>query len=146
VTDVAPTASTTTASPSDAAPTVDTVTASSAMSGPRLEQFEQEIRKLGVKGSKAEPERKLVVLGILAVLAGFIVAWLGVNTVRGAESQLEQGDGMALTIVGIGIAVVGAILWARYSLSRYLRYWLVRQIYEERASADRIVEAVRRVE
>jgi hypothetical protein len=39
---------------------------------------------------------------------------------------------------------VAAVLWARCSLSRYLRYWLVRQIYEDRSSTDRIVEAIER--
>ncbi len=113
--------------------------------GPRLEEFEQEIRKLRVKGGNAEPERKLVILGVLAVIAGFVVAAIGINMVRGAETALEQGDGLAQTILGIGIAVVGAVLWARYSLSRYLRYWLVREIFEQRSSTDRVVEAIERL-
>ena len=115
------------------------------LQGPRLEEFEQEIRKLRVKGGNAEPERKLVILGVLAVIAGFVVAAFGINMVRGAETALEQGDGLAQTILGIGIAVVGAVLWARYSLSRYLRYWLVREIVEQRASTDRVVEAIERL-
>ena len=51
---------------------------------------------------------------------------------------------MSLTILGVGIAIVGVVVWARCSLSRYLRYWLVRDLYEQRASTDRIVEAIER--
>ncbi len=118
--------------------------APAVLSGPRLEQFEAEIRKLKVKGGRAERERVFVVLGVLAVIAGFIVAAVGINGVRSAGDQLEQGDSMSMTILGVGIAIVGAVIWARSSLTRYLRYWLVRDLYEERASTDRIVEAIER--
>jgi uncharacterized membrane protein YidH (DUF202 family) len=117
---------------------------SGVLSGPRLEQFEEEIRRLKVKGSRAEPERAFLILGVLALIAGFIVAIVGITGVRNSGDALEQGDSLALTILGIGIAIVGAVIWARHSLSRYLRYWLVRELYEQRASTDRIVEAIER--
>jgi hypothetical protein len=50
---------------------------------------------------------------------------------------------MSTTLLGVAIAIVGAVVWARCSLSRYLRYWLVRDLYEQRASTDRIVEAIK---
>ncbi len=135
MTDVVETSSAIAASPaSPASPGV--------LAGPRLEQFEEEIRKLKVKGSRSEPERILLILGILALIGGFVVAVVGLTGVRNAGDALEQGDSLALTILGVGIAVVGAIVWARHSLSRYLRYWLVRELYEQRASTDRIVEAI----
>jgi hypothetical protein len=114
------------------------------MSTDRLQQFEDEIRRLGVKGGTAEPERWLVVVGVLAVIGGIGLAVFGVNLVLNASTQLEQGDGQVQTVLGGAIAIVGAIVWARYSLSRYLRYWLIRQVYETRASTDRIVEAIER--
>jgi hypothetical protein len=115
------------------------------MPAERLQQFEAEIRRLGVKGGNPEPERWLVVVGVLAVIGGFALAVFGVNLVLNAGTALDQGDGVAQTILGVGIAIVGAVLWARYSLSRYLRYWLIRQVYESRASTDRIVEAIERL-
>jgi hypothetical protein len=116
-----------------------------ARSGERLQEFEGEIRKLRVKGGAAEPERRLMVLGVVAAVAGLVLAFVGVSGVRSAETALEQGDGLAMTVLGIGIAIVGAVLWARYSLSRYLRYWLVRELYESRAQTDRVVEAIEKL-
>jgi hypothetical protein len=119
--------------------------ASAVMPADRLAQFEQEIRRLGVKGGNPEPERWLVILGVLGVIGGFGLAIFGLNLVIAASSSLDQGDGLAQVALGVGIAVVAAVLWARYSLTRYLRYWLIRQVYESRASTDRIVEAIERL-
>ena len=116
----------------------------SAGTSSRLEEFEADIRRLGVKGGEAEPERRLAILGVLVAVAGFVVAAVALNTVRGADSDLAQGDGLALVILGVGMALVGTVVWARYSLSRYLRYWLVREIFEARTQTDRIVEAIER--
>jgi hypothetical protein len=111
----------------------------------RLDEFEAEIRRLGVKGGNAEPERWLVVVGVLAVIGGFALAAWGVSLVLGSSNPLDQNDGLVQAVLGVGIAIVGAVLWARYSLSRYLRYWLIRQVYESRSSTDRIVEAIERL-
>jgi hypothetical protein len=114
------------------------------LAGPRLEQFEAELQKLKVKGGRADRERVLVILAVIATIAGLVTTAVGVTGVRNATDQLSQGDSMSVTILGVGIALVGAVLWARYSLTRYLRYWLVRDLYEQRASTDRIVDAIER--
>ena len=141
VTDVVETSSAITATPGKPG----TPPGSSAvLSGPRLEQFEAEIARLKVKGGRADRERVVVILAVLATVAGFVVTAIGITGVRNASDQLEQGDSMSVTILGVGIAIVGVVVWARCSLSRYLRYWLVRDLYEQRASTDRIVEAIER--
>jgi len=137
VTDVAETSSAIAAEPGTPQPSPG------VLSGRRLDQFEAEITKLKVKGGRADRERLLVILGVLATIAGFIVIAVGVTGVRNATDQLSQGDSMSTTLLGVAIAIVGAVVWARCSLSRYLRYWLVRDLYEQRASTDRIVEAIK---
>jgi hypothetical protein len=42
------------------------------------------------------------------------------------------------------LAVIGTGLVVRYALTRYVRYWLVRLIYEDREQTDRIVAALER--
>ena len=115
------------------------------MPADRRSQFEEEVRKLGARGVSAEPERLLVIVGVLGIIIGLALAGFSVNIVLNANSALDQGDGLAQVVLGSGLAIVGAVVWARYSLARYLRYWLVRQIYESRASTDRIVEAIERL-
>ena len=44
---------------------------------------------------------------------------------------------------GIGLTVVGIVIWARNSLTRYLRYWIVRLVYEQREQTEQLVQALR---
>jgi len=38
------------------------------------------------------------------------------------------------------------VIWARYSLTRYFRYWLLRMIFEERLQQDRTIDVLERIE
>ena len=38
---------------------------------------------------------------------------------------------MILALVGVTVSILGAALFLRYSLARFLRFWLLRLIYEQ---------------
>ena len=42
-----------------------------------------------------------------------------------------------LAIAGLAISVVGGFLFLRYSLAKFLRFWLLRQVYEQRAESTK---------
>lgn len=109
----------------------------------RLDQLDQEIARLHIKGGNPEPERRLVVAGILATLAGLALLVFAVIGTRAAQTVEKQNDYLVLGPLGLSLSVVGSVVWVRNSLSRYLRFWLVRLIYETRANSDRVAEAVR---
>ena len=48
-------------------------------------------------------------------------------------------------MLGLGLIVVGAVLFLRYSLARYLRFWLLRLIYEERTRSEASIAALDRL-
>ncbi|MBK6671889.1 MAG: hypothetical protein IPG46_20455 [Actinobacteria bacterium] len=56
---------------------------------------------------------------------------------RGSSGQGEQRS----LVVGVVLTVA---LFVRYSIARYLRFWLIRLTYEGRANTDRIVDAIER--
>ena len=39
-------------------------------------------------------------------------------------------------IAGVAVSVTGGFLFLRYSLARFLRFWLLRQSYEQRAAIE----------
>ena len=50
---------------------------------------------------------------------------------------------MIVLAVALGaLTVLGAAIFLRYSLARFLRMWLLRQLFEGQANTDRIVDAV----
>jgi hypothetical protein len=46
--------------------------------------------------------------------------------------------------LGLACVTAGSVLFARYSMTRFLQYWLIRLVYEQEAQTDRIVEALGR--
>ena len=85
-------------------------------------------------------ERNLLRLGASTV-AGVVVA-AGVYALdRSANvnsGQAQQLDALSLGLLGIAITVVGGVMFLRYSLGQFLRFWLARLSYEQQAAADRV--------
>ena len=110
----------------------------------RIDAFNQEIGSMKLRGANASGERILVILGALALAVGFALAILGGIQTSGTTNQADQRAFMATgSFLGIALVVVGAALFVRFSLARYLRFWLVRLVHESRSNTDRIVDAIR---
>lgn len=105
---------------------------------PRLQQFQSEVEQLKVTGGKANPERTWGIIGALLMIAGLVVTLVSYTSTHGTTDALEQADYNVLSNFGLALAVVGAALFLVMSLRRYLRYWLIRLIFEQRDAAERI--------
>lgn len=112
----------------------------------RIEQFKSEIGELKLRGSSSDGERRLLVIGILLAAAGVGLAILGaVQVGLTGDSPPDQRAYMAQgSFMGIVLVIAGAALFIRYSLARYMRFWLIRMTYESRANTDRLVDAIER--
>jgi uncharacterized membrane protein len=106
---------------------------------PRLQQFQAEVEQLKVTGGRANPERTWMIIGGVAMAAGVIltlVAWL---LTQGTSSNLDFASYNAMGTFGMTLTIAGSALFLVMSVRRYLRYWLVRFIYEMRDQTDRVV-------
>lgn len=113
----------------------------------RIEAFKTEVEQMKLRASSAEGERRLVVLGALALVAGLALAVFGGIMVQNTTENVaaNQRAFMATgTFLGIALVIVGAALFVRFSLARYLRFWLIRLVHESHANTDRIVDAIER--
>jgi hypothetical protein len=124
----------------------DQAAGSEVMSSARLAQFQDEIAKLKVKGGGANSERSGSNLGIgLAILGGIIViiCWL---SSKGAGSSVNARlDSQVAAVIGLLVGIVGVAIWVRNSLTSYLRYWLIRLIYEEKEQTERLIAAIEKL-
>ena len=113
----------------------------------RIDRFKDDIAALDLRAPADSSEKNyflggiaLLVVGALFILGGY---WGASSTPLVAEQipYLISGG-----VLGLGLMIIGAALFVRYSLSRYLRFWLIREIYEQRAQTDRVVESLGNVE
>lgn len=112
----------------------------------RIEQFRSEIEGLKLKGSSSDGERRLLVIGVALAVVGVGLAVLGaVQVGLTGDSPADQRAYMAQgSFMGLALIIAGAALFVRYSIARYMRFWLIRLTYESRANTDRIVDAIER--
>jgi hypothetical protein len=97
----------------------------------------------GGHGAEARALAAGTILAIAAVVL-LIAGWYG------AAGTLDVGEQVPYVIsgglAGVVAAVIGSALFLRFSLGRYLRYWIIRLVHEDREQTDRVVAALERVE
>ena len=114
---------------------------------PRIEQFRAEVADLDIKTPADTGERNYLVVGIVLLVVGLALIFAGYWGASGTALLAEQIPYvLSGGFLGVGVMVIGAAMFVRYSLSRYLRYWLIRTIYEERAQTDKVVDSLGRIE
>jgi len=113
------------------------------MSSERLAQFQDEVGKLKVSGGAANPERLGGQWGIGLTIFGLVVAFISWYSAYNSADLGTNLRAQIFAIIGLAISMVGIILWIRNSMTRYLRYWIIRLVYEQREQTDRIIEALR---
>jgi len=113
------------------------------MNDERIAQFNEEARELSVKGGRSDTERILLIVAVLALVVGVVLVVVGGVIVSGAASVLDQNAVLATsTFVGLALVLAGGALFVRYSMARFMRFWLVRLIHEQRTETDRIIAAL----
>lgn len=112
----------------------------------RIDQFRTEIGELKLRGSSSDGEKRLLILGVVLTVVGIGLAILGaVQVGNSGGSPADQRAFMAQgSFMGLALIIAGAALFVRFSLARYLRFWLIRMTYESRANTDRVVDAIER--
>ena len=113
----------------------------------RVEQFKEEIAGMHIRTPQSENERWLLILGVVLMVLGLLFIIVGYYGASRTEVIVESISYLISGgVLGLGLIVVGAVLFARYSMTRYLRYWLIRMVYEEQANTDRVVAALEAVQ
>jgi hypothetical protein len=113
----------------------------------RMDEFTKEIAEMRIRPPEDGAERAWLIAGLVLPVLGVIaigIGWWGASGTKYPAEQLPYVISGGL--LGVGLIVAGAALFVRYSMTRYMRFWLLRIIYEERVQTDRTVETLERVE
>jgi len=108
--------------------------------------FAGELSRLKIKGGDTEPERALMFVGVALLVVGTVLIVFALQTAHTTSDRLIQNERIILAVLGALLGLSGVVIWARYSLTRYLRYWLLRVIFEERLQQDRTIDVLERIE
>jgi hypothetical protein len=98
----------------------------------RAEAFREQIAAMKIPEPNAGRDRILARLGGLLAAVGIVLGIVGYFLSHNTNNPLNQNDALLLAVVGLSCAVVGSAVFIRYSLTGFLRLWLVRLIHEQR--------------
>lgn len=110
----------------------------------RVERFKAEAAELNLKAGSANRDGLLQTVGLVVMILGVVIAFLAWQMSQGLSDSRDVTTATTLSIAGLTLSVSGGIVFLRYSLGKFLRLWLLRQMYEGQAHVDRVVEAVNR--
>jgi hypothetical protein len=105
----------------------------------RVEQFQREIADMKLRDPATSRERLWLGLGVALMVVGLVLAGISYPMSHSTSNPLSQSDAITLALTGIACGVVGAALFLRYSVASFLRFWLARLIYEQKAQTDRLL-------
>jgi len=113
------------------------------MNEDRVQAFTDEIGEMKLRGAKGDRERILLVVGALAIVVGVVLAVLGGFQASGTSDLGDQVAFLATgTLIGLALVIAGTALFIRYSMARFMRFWLVRLVHEHRSETDRLIAAI----
>ncbi|TML89392.1 MAG: hypothetical protein E6G06_14495 [Actinobacteria bacterium] len=110
----------------------------------RMDQFKSDVSDMKLKTGTASRDTVLQVSGALLMVGAVAVALI---TYSASLNQSDTRDVLSsgiLAVAMLGVAVLGAAIFLRYSMAKFLRLWLLRQLYEGQANAGRVVDAITR--
>lgn len=102
------------------------------MPPPDRAAFEAELARIKVTNTSGPLDGRLAVVGIVMAVAGVVVILTCYAQARNFDDLRDQMEVLILALLGVGLMVLGGIVYLRSAMTRFLRYWLLRVIYEQR--------------
>lgn len=107
----------------------------------RIETFKADIEDMKLKSS-SQKERGLQILAVLLMVGGVITSFSAYFSSTHQDDFRDQNELIILAVASLGLILIGAVMFVRYSMAKFLRFWLLRQFYEGQDHIDRIVGAM----
>ncbi len=124
-----------TANQAQAAPVTPTTvqdTTAQPMTGATQRDLGTELGKLRASNNSGPMDGRVSLLGVLLAIAGLVIILVNFLQSKNFSDIRDQMDALILSLFGLGLVIVGATLYIRSSMTRFLRYWLLRMVYEQR--------------
>ncbi|MET9388664.1 hypothetical protein ABZY09_48920 [Streptomyces sp. NPDC002928] len=111
-----------------------------AQASSRADRFVRDLAALKIPDPAAVRNVLWLRAGGILLLAGLVLGALAYPLTHATDNPLAQRDALAIGLTGVVCAVVGGVVYLRYSLTGFLRFWLARQSYDLSVLGDRLTE------
>jgi len=108
----------------------------------RRELFKSDVANMKLKTGTARRDGLLQGLGALLMVVGVVVGLLMYEASLHQSDSRQIGSEQILAVTSAAVTVVGAALFVTGYLARFLRLWLLRQLYEGQSHIDQVVAAL----
>ncbi|QFG24522.1 hypothetical protein [Actinomadura sp. WMMB 499] len=110
----------------------------------RREQFKKDVAGERLKTDQSRHDGVLRIIGALLMVTGVVGAFVCYN-ISLAQDDIRNVGSLHIMATGfVGVTVLGGALYVAAALARVLRLWLLRQLVESQAQADRLTAALDR--
>jgi hypothetical protein len=106
----------------------------------RIERLQSEAARLDVARSGSR-DGLFQTAAVVAMVVGVVGAFIAYQASLGSDDPRDIQSFIVLAIVMLGLVIIGAAVFLRYSLAKFLRFWLLRQLYEGQAHMEELVRA-----
>lgn len=107
------------------------------MTPARRADLEAELGRLRTTSNSGPLDRAFAGIGIGAAVVGLIACLVAYAQSTGFDDVRDQMESLIVAIFGLGLVVFGSVLYLRNAMTRFLRFWLLRLVYEQRDLAGR---------
>ncbi|MFW0785611.1 hypothetical protein AAFP35_13935 [Gordonia sp. CPCC 206044] len=105
----------------------------------RAERFARDLDEMKVSDPATSRTQLWIRLGIAAMVVGIALPVIAYFMSHNTSDPLVQRDAVILGLIGIAVTIAGAVVFLRYSLTNFLRFWLARQAFDLSTLGDRLV-------
>lgn len=102
---------------------------STSTSDDRLDRFDAALAQIGHRSSS--DDRRWAMAGFVAMVAGVVVAIVAYSTSTSMSDQRDVLSAVVLAVFGLAVVVAGAAVFVRYSLTEFLRFWMLRMLLQQ---------------
>jgi hypothetical protein len=104
----------------------------------RADRFARELADLKISDPAMGRPRLWQRLGAVLMAAGIALGVVSYLISAHTADSLTASTAISIALGGVTLAVVGAAIFLRYSLTGFLRFWMARQSFEMNILAERV--------
>jgi hypothetical protein len=108
--------------------------ATPGVSAARQERFARELDAVGHRTSRGDRRFVLASAGVMGV--GVLLAVVAYAMSTGQSDTRDVLSSGILAMVGLALVVAGGAVFVRSSMTEFLRFWMLRLLYEQQQGTD----------